>query len=115
MINLESGTNSIWLSLRENLPVGITPSYFNLTFTNDMRGETYSIALLDTTPNSKWSVFSLNVGQLGDLDMTSGMYSYLVTASGSNTTLETGKAVVIETITRVTLDRPAKNTRVLKR
>jgi hypothetical protein len=88
MINLESGTNSIWLSLRENLPVGITPSYFNLTFTNDMRGETYSISLLDSTPNSKWSSFTLNVGQLGDLDMTSGMYSYLVTASGSTTTFQ---------------------------
>lgn len=114
MINLETGTNSVWLSLRESLPVGITPSYFNFTFTNDMRGETYSVSALDLTPSSKWSSFNISVG-LTASNLTPGMYSYLVTASGSNISLETGKAMMIENITRVTLDRPSKNTKVLKR
>ena len=117
MINLESGTNSVWLSLRESLPVGITPSYFNFTLTNDMRGETYSFSSLDLTPDGKWSSFNIGVGATWSTltDLPSGMYSYLVTASGSSVSLETGKAMMIETITRVTLDRPAKNTKVLKR
>ena len=114
MINLETGTNSVWVSLRESLPVGLTPSYFNFTFTNDMRGETYSVTSLDLTPSGKWSSFNIYVGQAG-IDLTAGMYSYLITGSGSSVTLETGKAMMIETITRVTLDRPAKNTKVLKR
>lgn len=114
MINLETGTNSVWLSLRESLPVGITPSYFNFTFTNDMRGETYSVTSLDLTPDGKWSSFNISVGPSTN-NLAPGMYSYLVTASGSSVTLETGKAMMIENITRVTLDRPAKNTKVLKR
>lgn len=116
MINLETGTNSVWLSLRESLPVGLTPSYFNITFTNDMRGETYSYTGLDLTPNGKWSSFNIIVGSAtASLNLVPGQYSYLVTASGSSVSLETGKAVLIENITQVVYARPAKETKALKR
>lgn len=118
MINLQTGSNSVWLSLRENLPVGVTPSSFSFTFTNDIRGETYSFTASDLTPNSKWSAFTINIGTpqnlLGPtLSMTPGMYSYSV--NNGSTTLDTGKLMVIENKTFVTLDRPAKSTKALKR
>lgn len=115
MINLKTGTNNVWLSLRENLPVGITPSHFILSLTNDMRGQTYSGVFLDQTLNNKWSSLNVSVGILGDFNLDPGMYSYLVTASGSSVALETGKAMMIENIARVTLTRPDKNTKVYKR
>jgi hypothetical protein len=47
------------------------------------------------------------------LNLSPGMWSYIVEAD--TTTLETGKVIVEETKIWTTLDRPAKNTPVLRR
>jgi hypothetical protein len=119
MINLTSGmTSSIWLSLREDVPVGSTAS-FKFTFTNDVTGEQKVFYPTDLQPNNKWSRFEIAVGtpenlSLPKLKMSAGMWSYEVTAAQA--ILETGKVLVKENKTVwSTLDRPAKNTGALRR
>ena len=119
MINLTSGmTSSIWLSLREDLPVGSTAS-FKFTFTNDVTGSQKVFYPTDLQPNNKWSRFEIAVGtpenlNLPKLNMSAGMWSYQIEAGAA--ILETGKVLVTETKTTwATLDRPAKNTGALRR
>jgi len=119
MINLTSGvTSSVWLSLREDVPVGSTAS-FKFTFTNDVTGATKVFYPTDLQPNNKWSRFDIAVGtpenlNLPRLTMSPGMWSYIVEAG--TTILETGKVLVKETKTTwATLDRPAKSTGALRR
>jgi hypothetical protein len=118
MINLTPGiTYSLWMSLREDLPFGSTAS-FKFTFTNDISGSTKVFYPTDLQPTNKWSRFEIVVGKpenltISKLDMVPGMWSYIVDAGG--TTLETGKVLVKETKSWTTLDRPAKNTPVLRR
>ncbi len=118
MINLTPGvTASIWMSLRESIPYGSTAS-FKFTFTNDISGSSKVFYPTDLQPDNKWSKFNIIVAtpenlSTSKLDMTPGMWSYIVSAG--STTLETGKVLVNETKTWTTLDRPAKNTPVLRR
>lgn len=120
MINLVAGTNSLWLSCKETLPVGTTPSYYTFTFTNSMRGETVSFNTPDLDVTNKWGVFSVVLDTPQNLsastvDLTPGLYTYQITASGSTVILETGNLTVTEWAQRTVLERPAKNVRVLKR
>jgi hypothetical protein len=118
MINLTPGvTSSIWMSLREDVPVGNTAS-FKFTFTNDVTGLQKVFYPTDLQPNNKWSKFDITVGtpenlSLPKLNMSAGMWSYQVEAG--STILETGKVLVEETKTWATLDRPAKNNGALRR
>lgn len=118
MINLTPGvTASIWMSLRESMPYGSTAS-FKFTFTNDISGSSKVFYPTDLQPDNKWSKFNIIVAtpenlSISKLDMSPGMWSYTVEAG--TTTLETGKVLVNETKTWTTLDRPAKNTPVLRR
>lgn len=110
-------TQSVWLSLRESLDYGSTASFL-FTFTNDVSGEVKSFYPTDLQPNNKWSRFEIVVGTPENLatpkiDMRAGMWSYVVTANTK--ALETGKVLVEESKVWTTLDRPAKNIKVLKR
>lgn len=118
MINLTPGTTaSIWMSLREDVPYGNTAS-FKFTFTNDVSGLQKVFFPTDLQPDNKWSRFNILVSTPENLntpvlDMSPGMWSYKVEAGA--VTLETGKVVVDETKTWTALERPAKNTKVLRR
>jgi len=118
MINFTPGvTASIWMSLRESTPYGSTAS-FKFTFTNDISGQKKVFYPTDLQPDNKWSKFNIIVAtpenlSTSKLDMAPGMWSYIVEAD--STILETGKVLVNETKTWTTLDRPAKNTPVLRR
>jgi hypothetical protein len=118
MINLTPGvTSSIWMSLRESMPYGSTAS-FKFTFTNDISGNVKTFYPTDLQPTNKWSRFNISVGtpenlSISKLNLSPGMWSYIVEAD--TTTLETGKVIVEETKIWTTLDRPAKNTPVLRR
>ena len=110
-------TQSVWMSLRESMAYGSTASFL-FTFTNDVSGETKSFYPTDLQPNNKWSRFEIIVGKPENLfipkvDMRAGMWSYVVTAD--TTVLETGKALIEESKVWTTIDRPAKNIKVLKR
>ena len=117
-INLTPGvTASVWMSLRESVSYGSTAS-FKFTFTNDISGLNKVFYPTDLQPDNKWSRFDIVVGKPENLftpvlDMSPGMWSYVVEAG--STILETGKVLVNETKTWTTLDRPAKNTPVLRR
>jgi hypothetical protein len=117
MINLTSGTNSIWMSLREDLDYGSTAS-FKFTFTNDVSGQQKVFYPTDLQPTNKWSRFDISVGtpenlSIPRLNLVPGMYSYLI--EGGSAILETGKVIVAETITWSALDRPAKNNGAIRR
>lgn len=118
MINLTPGiTASIWMSLREDLPVGSTAS-FKFTFTNDITGTQKVFYPTDLQPNNKWSRFEIVVGTPENLltpklNMSPGMWSYIVEAGQA--TLETGKVLVQENKNWVALDRPAKSTGAIRR
>lgn len=119
MIYLTPGsTSSVWLSLRESVPVGSTAS-FKFTLTNDMTGSVKTFYPTDLQPTNKWSSFSIGCGTPENLsgsvrlDLRPGMWSLVVEAGTAS--LETGKVIVKETKTWTVLDRPAKNTAVLKR
>ena len=111
-IKIQSTTASYWFTLRESLPQGMTPSYFTFTLTSDMTGITYSTNLLDLN-EGQWSRFDFNPLNLFNLEP--GMYSYLITASGSNTTLKEGKALNNEYIVRPSITRPTKITKTIIR
>jgi hypothetical protein len=96
---------------------GSTASFL-FTFTNDVSGEVKSFYPTDLQPSNKWSRFDIVVGVPENLlipkvDMRPGMWSYVVTASTK--VLETGKVLVEESKVWTTIDRPAKNIKVLKR
>lgn len=118
MINLTTGaTSSIWLSLREDQPIGSTAS-FKFTFTNDVTGHTKIFYPTDLQPNNKWSRFEIAVGKpenlnLPRIDMPAGMWSYQIETGSA--ILETGKVLVKDTKTWAVLDRPAKNNGALRR
>lgn len=118
MIYLTPGTtHSIWLSLRENAPVGSTGS-FRFEFTNDITGQQKVFYPTDLQPTNKWSKYEWQVGTPEDLnggrfDMRPGMWSYNITDGG--TSIESGKILVEESKNWQVVDRPAKNTRAIKR
>lgn len=118
MIYFTPGTTaSVWMSLRESMPYGSTAS-FKFTLTNDMSGDVKVFYPTDLQPTNKWSRFNIVVGtpenlNVPKLDLRAGMWSYKVEAD--STILETGKVLVEESKTWTTLDRPAKNIKVLKR
>lgn len=117
MIYLTPGTTaSIWMSLRESAPVGSTGS-FKFTLTNDMSGSEVVFYPTDLQPDNKWSRFNFYVGTPQNLpqtlDLRPGMWSFKVEDSGH--LLEWGKILIEETKNWTTLDRPAKNVKVLKR
>lgn len=110
-------TQSVWLSLRESISYGSTAS-FKFTFTNDMTGNSKIFYPTDLQPDNKWSRFDIVVGTpenllIPKIDMRQGMWSYKVEAG--TTLLETGKVMVEETKDWITLDRPKKDVKVLKR
>lgn len=109
-------TQSIWLSLRESVPVGATGS-FKFTFTNDISGEVKEFYPTDLQPNNPWSKFEIKVDTPeslpGVIDLKSGMWEYKVEID--STLLDTGKILVEETKTWTKIDRPAKNIKVLRR
>jgi hypothetical protein len=118
MINLTPGvTSSIWMSLREDLPVGSTAS-FKFTLTNDISGAQKVFYPTDLQPTNKWSRFEISVGTpenlaQSKLNLVAGMWSYIVEAGSA--TLETGKVLVTEQKTWSTIDRPAKTTGAIRR
>ena len=119
MINLSSGTNSIWLSIRESIPYGATSTDYKLTFTHDLSKESKICYPTDLQPDNKWSAFNIVLGSPETftssvaLNMRPGMWSYKVELG--STTLEEGKVLVDDTWDWTTLDRPEKITPVLKR
>ena len=121
MINLETGTNSVWLSLRESLPSGSTNSTnFQFVFKQDITGMTWTFNPTDLTPTAKWSSFNIAIGTpqsltQSRLNMKTGQYTYNVYDNHSGTLLETGKVNVgiQNEITAVT--SPAKNTTAVRR
>lgn len=127
MINLQTGSNSVWLSLRETLPAGSTSSNFKFNITNDIRGESHTFYPADLTPTYKWSSFRVDVGltevlgystqsvSIATVNLVAGMYHFTVTDVVSSTVLETGKCMVIENKSNTVLSRPAKTTTALKR
>lgn len=118
MIYLTPGTTqSVWISLRESIPYGVTGSFL-FTMTNDMSGEIKSFYPTDLQPDNKWSRFNLLVNKPEDLensviDARPGMWEYKVELAGF--LLDTGKILVEESKIWTTLDRPQKNIKVLKR
>jgi len=118
MIYLTPGTTaSVWLSLRESVPVGNTSSFL-FTMTNDISGEVKSFYPTDLQPDNKWSRFNILVSKPESLahsiiDMRPGMWSFKVEAGSA--LLETGKVLVEESKVWTTIDRPSKNIKVLKR
>lgn len=118
IINLTPGmTSSVWMSLREDSPIGSTSS-FKFTFTNDMTGSNKVFYPTDLQPTNKWSRFEMSVGtpenlSTPKLNMSPGMWSYVV--EDGQTTLETGKVIVQETKTWSALDRPAKTGGAIRR
>lgn len=118
MINLTPGTtSSVWMSLREDLPVGSTAS-FKFTLTNDVTGSVKTFYPTDLQPTNKWSRFNIAVGtpenlSQSKLNLSPGMWSYVVEAGSA--ILETGKVLVTETTTWQSLDRPAKTTGAIRR
>lgn len=117
MIYLTPGaSSSIWMSLRESVPVGNTAS-FKFTFTNDISGQEKVFYPVDLQPDNKWSRFEIAVGTPESLpntiNMRPGMWSYKVEVD--QTILETGKILVNEVKNWTTLNKPAKKANVLKR
>lgn len=114
MINLTPGiTNSVWLSLKEMLPSGLTqsPSY-KLELTREINGAVTTLTPTDLSTQSSWSNFAIN------LNLEPGNYSYKVTETNTNTTLEIGRAIVTESpkVYPVRPDVPKKdNVRVYKK
>lgn len=118
MINLTPGvTSSIWMSLREDSPIGSTGS-FKFTFTNDITGSQKVFYPTDLQPTNLWSRFEISVGTPenlngGKLNMSPGMWSYVV--EDGQSTLETGKVLVQQTKNWSALDRPAKTGGAIRR
>lgn len=119
MINLSTGTNSIWLSLRENVAYGATSTNYKFTFTHDLSNESKICYPTDLQTDNKWSRFNIVVGTPESftssvtLDLRAGMWSYKVELG--STVLEMGKVLVDETWDWTTLSRPTQTTTVLKR
>lgn len=107
-------TSSVWLSLRES--VGATQS-FKWTLTNDISGKVKTFFPVDYQPLNPWSRFEIKVDTPEDLpdviDLSPGMWSLKVEADSK--TIETGKILVEEDKTWTKVNRPAKNTKVLRR
>lgn len=118
LINLTPGvTSSVWISLREDSPIGSTSS-FKFTFTNDVTGSKKVFFPTDLQPNNQWSRFEIAVGtpenlSLPRLNMPGGMWSYII--EDGTTLLETGKVVVQISKTFSALDRPAKTSGAIRR
>lgn len=117
-INFNPGiTQSVWLSLKENSPIGWTGSYtFNLT--NDITGATKSAILQDLQPSNKWALFNIKVGTPENLsggvwNLSTGMWSWSAYAGIAK--LQSGKIMVLEAGTWSTIHRPAKNTGAIRR
>jgi hypothetical protein len=117
-INFTPGvTQSVWMSLRELAPIGFTSS-FQFTFTNDITGATKSFFPQDQQPTNKWSRFNLCVKAPenlanGQINMKSGMWSYIVSASGSQ--IQSGKVMVLDAMTWSAVERAPKNTGAIRR
>lgn len=125
MVYLRQGDEkNLWFSLRESAPIGSTGS-FQMSFTNDISGESKSYKPNDIQPTNKWSNFSIEAVQnmasenllTGKLYLVPGMWSFIITDNYQSTILETGKVLVEEgTPTPITtLTRPAKSKVVLRR
>ena len=117
MINLLPGTNSVWMSLREDLPIGSTAS-FKFTFTNDITGLTKVIFPTDLQPQNKWSRFDIGLSQsenlnLSRLNLVGGMWSYVVQAGTAS--LEWGKVIVGDISDWQALGRGPKNNGAIRR
>jgi hypothetical protein len=112
-INLETGvTSSVWMSLKESVPIGYTGSYqFNLT--NDITGATKSFTPTDQQPTNKWSIFYLSINQpenlaAGILDLADGMWSFDVIANSQK--IESGKIMVKWSKNWQNIHRPGQKT-----
>lgn len=107
-------TQSVLLSLRET--VSATQS-FKFTLTNDISGKVKTFYPVDIQPTNPWSRFEIKVGTPESLpnvvDLSAGMWSFIVEADSK--TIETGKVLVQEDESFTKINRPAKNTKVLRR
>lgn len=91
MINLTSGlTNSVWLSVKEMLPIGLTAPSYQLELTRDINGEISTFTPADLATSGAWSRFDIKP------TLEAGNYSYKVSEITTSTILETGRAQVYE-------------------
>jgi hypothetical protein len=110
-------TQSVWLSFKEEAPIGWTGSWTFL-LTNDITGATKSATLTDLQPLNKWTKFNIKVGtpevlNSGTWNLQSGMWSW--TGYAGSTKLQSGKIMVQDAATWSTIARPSKNTGALRR
>jgi hypothetical protein len=114
MINIIPGTTaSVWLSLKEMLPAGLTAPSYKLELVREINGSITTLYPTDVAVGNKWSNFNLN------LNLDAGNYSYKVTETTSNTLLEIGRAVVEDGPKvwpiRANIPQKANNVRVYKK
>ena len=117
MIYLSKGvTSSIWVNLKESIPVGNTASVL-LSIQNDISGEVKNLYPNDLQPDNPWSRYDIYVGEPESLpdviDLEYGMYD--ITFKVDSTILKTGKIIVRDEKSWTKIDRPAKNIKVLRR
>jgi len=96
-INLTSGTNSVWINLRDAVPYGATSTSYNFQFTCESTGEEKSFYPTDLQPTQRISEFTIVVGSPEDLnnsklDIRNGQWEYNIYLAG--TLLKTGKVIV---------------------
>lgn len=99
MINLTYGaTNSVWLSLKEMLPAGLTAPSYQFEVTREITGQVTTFTQSDLQTSNKWSQFIIGAGPVAIspniYKLEPGNYSYSVKELTSNTILEIGRMIV---------------------
>jgi hypothetical protein len=114
MIYLIHGlTASVWLSLRESMTAS-NVTQFDWRVINDISNRSLTFSATDLQPSNPWSRFELGLGTAsGQLDLQKGMYSYSV--SHQNNILDTGKILVESSVEFETINRPDRDTKILRR
>jgi hypothetical protein len=99
MINLTYGsTNSVWLSLREMLPAGMTAPSYKFEFTREVTGTLTTFTASDISTAYMWSNFIIGAGPVdiapNIYKLMPGNYSYKVIEDTSGKVLEVGRMIV---------------------
>lgn len=97
MINLTTGTNSVWLSIRESLPAGYTQSNYKFSFIEPLSNTTKVLYPSAVETGYKWSSFTISVGTVESLtasaptvNLSPGLWHYIVTDTISGNELNRG-------------------------
>lgn len=99
MINLTYGsTNSVWVSLKEMLPAGLTAPSYQFQFVREVTGTLTTFTASDISTSYMWSNFIIGAGP-SDMPpyvykLDPGNYSYTIKELTTSSVLEVGRMIV---------------------